>query len=77
MEGTFKGWVVNDSYGFIAPDDDKKGDVFLHVSKLEPGVHLKKGEKVKFDVEINRKGRAAINVKKLLRRVLLSRETYW
>lgn len=65
--GTVKFFNASKGYGFIQPDDGSK-DVFVHISAVErsglPG--LNENQKVSFDVEKGRDGRAAaVNLKPL------------
>jgi CspA family cold shock protein len=50
-------------YGFIAPSDGSK-DVFVHISEVErAGLRtLIEGQKVSFDVAMNRGKTAAVNI---------------
>ena len=62
--GTVKFFNSVKGYGFIAPDGASK-DVFVHGSAVERSglAGLNEGQKVKFDVENDRQGRAsAVNL---------------
>jgi len=62
--GTVKFFNTAKGFGFIAPDGGGK-DVFVHATALEQaGMHsLNEGQKVSFDVEADRKGSKAVNIK--------------
>jgi len=62
--GTVKFFNAAKGFGFIAPDDGAK-DVFVHVSAVEQGgmSTLSDGQKVTFDVEPDKRGERAINIK--------------
>ena len=65
--GTVKFFNTAKGFGFIQPDDGSK-DVFVHISAVEraglPGLSEK--QKVSFDIEQGRDGRAAaVNLKAL------------
>ena len=55
-KGTVKWFNGQKGYGFIQPDDGSK-DVFVHISAVErAGMQgLNEGQKVSFDVIVNRK----------------------
>lgn len=62
--GTVKFFNADKGYGFIAPDGAAK-DVFVHISAVERSglTGLDEGQKIKFDVENDRSGRAsAVNL---------------
>lgn len=62
--GTVKFYNSTKGFGFIQPDDGSK-DAFVHVSALErAGLSgLNEGDKVAFDLETGRDGRAsAVNI---------------
>lgn len=63
MKGTVKFWNRNRGYGFIERDDNKEV-VFVHFSQVQDTIYLNVGEKVSFDIEINRRANKpqAINV---------------
>lgn len=66
-EGTVKFYNSTKGFGFIAPNDGGK-DAFVHVSALErAGLSgLAEGQKVTYDLETGRDGRAsAINIQAL------------
>lgn len=58
--GTVKWYNSQKGYGFIQPDSGAR-DVFLHVSALErAGIsNVDEGQKVSFDIERGRDGRAS------------------
>ena len=62
--GTVKFFNAAKGFGFIAPDDGAK-DVFVHISAVEQGgmSTLNDGQKVEFDVEPDKRGERAINIK--------------
>jgi CspA family cold shock protein len=62
--GTVKWFNAQKGYGFIQPDDGSK-DVFVHISAVQSAglEDLKEGQKVRFDVEPDRKGKmSAANI---------------
>lgn len=62
--GTVKFFNPTKGFGFIAPDGGAK-DVFVHISAVEKAglTGLDEGQKIKFDVENDRSGRAsAVNL---------------
>jgi len=62
-KGTVKFFNATKGFGFIAPDDGAK-DVFVHVSALESsGIStLREGDKVSFEVVMDRGKPAAANI---------------
>jgi len=62
--GTVKFFNSAKGFGFIAPDDGAK-DVFVHISAVEQGgmTSLQDGQKVTFDVEPDKRGERAVNIK--------------
>lgn len=65
--GTVKWFNMQKGYGFIQPDEGRN-DVFVHISALErAGLRtLADGQKVKYDLEEDRRGRAsAVNLEPL------------
>ena len=62
--GTVKFFNTAKGFGFIAPDGGGK-DIFVHATALEQaGMHsLNEGDKVSFEVEADRKGSKAVNLK--------------
>jgi CspA family cold shock protein len=61
--GTVKWFNAQKGYGFIQPDDGGK-DVFVHISAVErAGMGgLAEGQKVKYDVSMDRGKAAAANL---------------
>jgi CspA family cold shock protein len=62
--GTVKWFNTQKGYGFIQPDDGSK-DVFVHISAVEASglEQLNEGQKVRFSVEPDRKGKtSAVNI---------------
>ena len=62
--GTVKWFNVRKGYGFIAPDEGGK-DVFVHISAVErAGLQgLQEGQKISYDVQVERGKEAASNLK--------------
>lgn len=63
--GTVKFFDETRGFGFITPDDGSK-DVFVHVTAVQASVELDRlteGQKVDFDVEADRKGPKAVNLR--------------
>lgn len=62
--GTVKFFNTTKGFGFIAPDGGGK-DVFVHVTALEAsGMRsLNEGQKVSFDIEADKRGSKATNLK--------------
>ncbi|TQV75850.1 cold-shock protein [Denitrobaculum tricleocarpae] len=58
--GTVKWFNAQKGFGFIQPDDGGK-DVFVHISAVErSGIdHPQEGQKIEFDLENDRQGRAS------------------
>ena len=61
--GTVKWFNSQKGYGFIQPDDGGK-DVFVHISAVErAGLGgLNEGQKIKYDVQMDRGKAAAVNL---------------
>ena len=64
VTGTVKWFNTTKGFGFIVPEDGGK-DVFVHITAVQSaGLHgLDEGQKVTFDVEMERGKAAAINLK--------------
>ena len=64
--GTVKWFNVTKGFGFIVPQDGKK-DVFVHITAVQKaGLQgLDEGQKVSFDVTVERGKEAAINLRPL------------
>ncbi|MDL9944313.1 cold-shock protein [Gordonia sp. ABSL11-1] len=63
-QGTVKWFNGEKGFGFIAPDDDRTGDVFVHFSAITGSGfrNLEEAQRVEFDVEQGAKGLQATNV---------------
>lgn len=59
--GTVKSFNSEHGYGFILPDDDDDGDIFVHARDLH-GLKIEKGQRVGFNVRVTPKGRRALNI---------------
>jgi len=62
MKGTVKFFNDQKGFGFISGDDGN--EYFVHQSALEPGVRLREGSVVSFQVEEGDRGLKAVKVKK-------------
>ena len=64
MEGVVKWFNFQKGYGFITPAGDEK-DVFVHKTSLEKnGIRtLTEGQKVTFEVAVNKGKSSAVNIK--------------
>ena len=64
MEGVVKWFNFQKGYGFITPTGDEK-DVFVHKTSLEKnGIRtLTEGQKVTFEVAVNKGKSSAVNIK--------------
>ncbi len=62
--GTVKWFNATKGYGFIMPDDGGK-DVFIHITAVQTAglTGLNDGQKVNFDVSMERGKAAAVNLK--------------
>lgn len=61
--GTVKFFNETKGFGFIQPDDNSGGkDLFVHASGLAPGVELREGDKVTFNIGEGKKGPMAVDV---------------
>lgn len=65
--GTVKWFNTTKGFGFIAPDDGGK-DVFVHISAVERAglTGLQDNQKVSYDLQTGRDGRASAGDLKLL-----------
>jgi len=59
--GTVKFFNDTKGFGFIEPESGGK-DLFVHVSGLAPGVELREGDKVNFNIGEGKKGPMAVDV---------------
>ena len=67
INGTVKFFNATKGFGFIQPDDGSK-DAFVHISAVERAgaSSLGEGQKVSYDLETGRDGRAsAVNIQAL------------
>lgn len=62
--GTVKFFNTTKGFGFIEPEDGSK-DVFVHISAVEQSglTTLSDGQKVTFDIEPDKRGQRAVNIK--------------
>ncbi|HPF96249.1 MAG: cold-shock protein [Flavobacteriaceae bacterium] len=63
MTGKVKFFNGSKGFGFITNDETSK-DIFVHVSNLN-GLELNDGDNVQYDEAEGRKGKVAVNVKKI------------
>jgi cold shock CspA family protein len=56
MTGVVKRYFEDKGFGFIAPDGNPKGEVFVHVRSVRFG-KLAKGERVEYEVGADKEGR--------------------
>ena len=63
-KGTVKFFNTTKGFGFITPDDGEK-DVFVHITAVQAsGLDtLSDGQNVEFDVEPDRRGPKAVNLR--------------
>ena len=61
--GTVKFFNTTKGFGFIKPDDGSR-DVFVHISAVERSglTTLNQGQKVRFEIQEDKKGPKAINI---------------
>lgn len=59
MEGVVKRWLT--SYGFIEAEGEEK-DIFVHQSDVKSNAPLTVGQKVKFEIAEESRGKKATNV---------------
>ena len=64
MNGQVKFFNTTKGFGFIAPEDGGK-DVFVHVTAVQAaGLRgLNEGQRIRFDVEADKRGPKAVNLK--------------
>ena len=62
MEGTIKFFNIDKGFGFISAEDGK--EYFVHITALNEGIALDKGDNVSFEVEEGECGPKASNVSK-------------
>ena len=63
MKGKVKWYNEMKNYGFIEVEDGGK-DVFVHRNAISPGLVLREGDEVEFDIEESERGPQAANVRK-------------
>ena len=65
--GQVKFFNTDKGFGFIAPEDGGGKDVFVHVTAVQAaGLRgLNEGQRVSFDVEADKRGPKAVNLKLL------------
>ncbi|MGW0037336.1 cold-shock protein [Gordonia sp. NPDC003376] len=63
-QGTVKWFNGDKGFGFIAPDDTSKGDVFVHYSAIAGSGYrnLEESQRVQFEIEQGNRGPQAVNV---------------
>ncbi len=63
-KGTVKFFNTTKGFGFITPDDGEK-DIFVHITSVQAsGLDtLSDGQAVEFDVEADRRGPKAVNLR--------------
>ncbi|MHA1680330.1 MAG: cold-shock protein [Promethearchaeota archaeon] len=66
VSGTVKWFNSRKGYGFITPDGEAEGDVFVHYSVIQADENefktLNEGDEVEFEIEDGQKGPQATNV---------------
>ncbi len=62
MRGIVKFFNKEKKFGFICPEGDGQGDVFVHITDIECGT-LIEGQHVEFETEEGSRGPKAKNVK--------------
>ena len=63
-KGTVKFFNTTKGFGFITPDDGEK-DIFVHITSVQASGldSLSDGQAVEFDVEADRRGPKAVNLR--------------
>ena len=61
--GVIKFFNEAKGYGFIIPDDPRNAEIFFHCSKIKG--KIERDFKVQYEIEMNKKGPTAINVKQV------------
>jgi CspA family cold shock protein len=61
--GVVKFFNESKGYGFIIPDDPNSVEIFFHCSKVKGKVD--RDVRVQYEIESNKKGLSAVNVKQL------------
>jgi len=70
MTGIVTSWKQTDegkpgTYGWVTPDEDKSGNIFIHFSDIQSDGfrYLSEGDVVEFDVAETERGKKAVNVR--------------